>query len=75
MLKPNGTYVCVVGDSLLAGTPVPVHKMLGEVAKRAGFDTCGLFGYEIRNRHMRFPRMGRGGIVRYDWVLELRKRN
>lgn len=75
VLKPNGTYVCVVGDSLLAGTPVPVHAMLGDVAKRAGFEMLGMFGYEIRNRHMRFPRMGRGGMVRYDWVLELRKDN
>jgi DNA modification methylase len=71
VLKPGAPYVCVVGDSLVSGEPIEVHKLVAECAKAAGFKVAGSFGYEIRNRHMRFPRMGRGGIVKYDWVLEL----
>lgn len=73
VLKPGSHYVCVVGDSLVSGESIPVHRLLTECAEKVGFELVGNFGYEIRNRHMRFPRMGRGGIVRYDWVLELKK--
>ena len=73
VLKPSGYYVCVVGDSLVSGESIPVHQLLVECAEQTGFQLHGQFGYEIRNRHMRFPRMGRGGIVRYDWVLEFKR--
>jgi len=29
------------------------------------------FGYIIRNRYMRFPRMGRGGLIKEDWIIDL----
>lgn len=73
-LVPGGKYVSVVGDSLVSGESIPVHQYVAECAEAAGFNFDGVFGYEIRNRHMRFPRMGRGGIVRYDWVLELTRK-
>ena len=73
VLHRGGHYVCVVGDSVVSGTPILVHQLLPLLAEEAGLHSHGSWGYEIRNRHMRFPRMGRGGIVRYDWVLEFEK--
>jgi DNA modification methylase len=72
VLKPDAPYVCVVGDSSVSGETIPVHRFIADCARLAGFKYAGSFGYEIRNRHMRFPRMGKGGLVKYDWVIELR---
>lgn len=71
VVTEGGHYVMVVGDSQVSGEPVAVSDLLLGVASAEGFHFAGRFGYEIRNRHMRFPRMGRGGILRYDWVIEL----
>ena len=71
VLKPGAPYICVVGDSLVSGEAISVHKLVTDCARAVGFEVKDTFGYEIRNRHMRFPRMGRGGLVKYDWVLEL----
>lgn len=71
VLRRGGAYVIVVGDSTLAGVFVPTHSLLIECAKHVGFSTGALFGYEIRNKHMRFPRSGRGGEVSHDWIIEL----
>lgn len=72
VLSKNAHYVMVVGDSLVSNEPVIVHELIQDCARQAGYDVDGIFGYEIRNRHMRFPRQGRGGIVRYDWVIDFR---
>lgn len=69
--KPGAHTVIVVGDSIVSGEVIPTHELLQEIAVDCGFSVANVFGYEIRNRHMRFPRKGRGGIVRYDWVLDL----
>jgi hypothetical protein len=73
VLRPESRYVMVIGDSTLAGVAVPTHSLLISCAKEAGFEVLGIFGYEIRNKHMRFPRQGRGGVVSHDWVIEFRK--
>ena len=70
VLAGGAHYVLVVGDSLVNNEIVPVHQLIQHCAKSAGYSTVGLFGYEIRNRHMRFPRRGRGGMIRYEWVLD-----
>lgn len=69
ILKPGAKYVYVVGDSTLGGVAVPTHRLIVECARATGFDLCLCFGYEIRNKHMRFPRAGNGGQVVHDWVL------
>lgn len=71
VMQSGSHYVSIVGDSLVSGESIIVHELVADCARAAGFSLEGRYGYEIRNRHMRFPRMGRGGIVRYDWVLEL----
>jgi hypothetical protein len=69
ILKVSARYVLVVGDSTIAGIAVPTHQLLISCAKSAGFEVDEYFGYEVRNKHMRFPRQGRGGVVSHDWVI------
>jgi hypothetical protein len=68
VLKPGGHYIIVVGDSTLGGVEVPTHSLLMSCAERTGLRPVSQFAYEIRNKHMHFPRGGRGGAVLYDWV-------
>jgi SAM-dependent methyltransferase len=72
ILKPGCHYVLVVGDSVVSGEIVATHSLLPPCAARLGFVLERAFRYEIRNRHMRFPRAGRGGIVEHDWILDFR---
>lgn len=71
ILRPGAHYLMVVGDSTLAGVSVPTHTLLALCARRHGFRVLSQFAYEIRNKHMHFPRGGRGGEVSHDWVLNL----
>jgi hypothetical protein len=71
ILRPGAHYVIVVGDSTLAGYPVPTHDLVAAVATRSGFKVGAEFGYEVRNKYMRFPRAGRGGAVVHDWIVDL----
>jgi hypothetical protein len=75
ILKQKAHYIMVVGDSLISNEAIPCHLLIQHCAVETGYDVCGVFGYEIRNRHMRFPRIGRGGIVRYDWVIDLKQKS
>lgn len=74
ILKSGGVYVLIVGNSSISGLEIPTIDLLREIASLEGFEAIQQFGYEIRNRYMRFPRQGRGGIVHIDWVLSLRKK-
>ncbi len=71
VMKSGARYILVSGNSTLAGVPVPTSDLLTITAERAGFMSRNYFGYEIRNKHMRFPRGGRGGVVKHDWIIEL----
>ena len=72
VLRPGAPYVYVVGNSVLAGVSVPTHQLAAACARASGFDLSVCFGYEIQNKHMRFPRGGNGGHVVHDWVLVFR---
>jgi DNA modification methylase len=72
ILKPGSHYVLVVGDSVVSGEIVATHALLPACGASLGFVLERAFRYEIRNRHMRFPRAGRGGIVEHDWILDFR---
>jgi len=69
ILRPGARYVVVVGNSTLAGVRIPTHSLVMTLAWRCGFRTVSFFAYEVRNKHMRFPRGGRGGTVDHDWVI------
>jgi hypothetical protein len=71
ILESGAHYIVVVGDSIVSSENVLTHKLLQVCAQEVGYRVDNVFGYEIRNRHMRFPRQGRGGLVRYDWVIDL----
>jgi DNA modification methylase len=73
VLKPDGKYVIAIGDSSVSNIPIPTHDLLSEVARAEGFKIENQFAYEIRNRYMRFPRKGRGGIVDLDWIMTFSK--
>ena len=73
VLKSDGRYVIAIGDSSISNIPIPTHDLLSEVAKVEGFKLEKHLTYEIRNRYMRFPRKGRGGIVDLDWIMTFSK--
>lgn len=73
VLKDDAHYIVVVGDCSVGGEFIPVHEYIAEIADRIGYDMKNLFYYKIRNRYMRFPRNGRGGLITNDWVVDLEK--
>lgn len=72
IMKPQSHYVLVIGDSSVADFEIKTHEILIEIAQNSGFSVQELFAYEIRNRYMRFPRKGRGGIVKLDRIIDLK---
>lgn len=73
-LRQNGKYVIVVGDSKIRNQIIPTAKILTEIAEQNGYDFELSFKYVIRDRYLHLPRGGRGGIIKYDEILVLRKR-
>jgi DNA modification methylase len=74
ILRPGSPYVFVVGESTVSDIRVPTAELISQIAFTEGFELEEQFVYEIRNRYMRFPRQGRGGIVDLDWVLTFRNK-
>lgn len=72
-LKQNGRYVIVVGDSNIRGQEIPTAKILTEIAEHNGFTFDLSFKYVIRDRYLHLPRGNRGGIIKYDEILVLKK--
>ena len=73
LLKNNGHYVIVVGNSTIRGIDVPTNELLLEIAKINGFDLENMFSYVIKNRYLRIPRSGKGGLIKKDWIIDLVK--
>lgn len=73
VLKDKGHYLIVIGNNSVSGTPVNSSEFIVEIARNNGFNLDNLFSYEIRNRYMRFPRKGRGGLIKEDWIIDLEK--
>lgn len=72
-LKQQGRYVIVVGDSNIRGQNIPTAKVLAEIAEKNGYSFELSFKYVIRDRYLHLPRGGRGGIIKYDEILVLKK--
>ena len=70
VLKRGAHYIMVIGNNKVSDYDVPSHLLLIECARKAGLKYVNHFGYVIRNRYMRFPRNGRGGIINEDWILD-----
>ena len=74
VLKKNGRYVIVVGDSNIRNQHIPTAAILKEIASNFGYNFDLSFKYVIRDRYMHLPRAGRGGIIKYDELLILSKK-
>ena len=72
-LATGAHYVFVVGDSDVSNIHFDTATYLAEQASRHGFTLTNHWGYEIKNRFMRFDRKGRGGKIDIDWVLDFQK--
>ena len=72
-LNPNIHYVVVVGDCSVSRVPFESAEFLIDIAERNGYRITNKWGYQIKNRYMRFDRKGRGGIIAIDWVLDFIK--
>lgn len=72
-LKQHGRYVIVVGDSNIRGQNIPTAKVLAEIAEKNGYSFELSFRYVIRDRYLHLPRGNRGGIIKYDEILVLKK--
>lgn len=73
ILGDNRHYIVVVGDCSVAGERIPVRNLIIDIARSIGYSLNDLFYYKVRNRYMRFPRKGRGGLIKFDWVIDLKK--
>lgn len=73
-LKKNGVYVLVVGNSKIRGVDVDTADILTRIAESVGFVLENKFGYLIQNHYLRIPRQGKGGHIKVDWVIILRKK-
>jgi hypothetical protein len=72
-LQKNGCYTIVIGESRIRGVRIPTPKILSDIGMQKGFILDNMFSYEIKNRYLRFPRQGRGGFIKKDWVVSLVK--
>lgn len=73
VLKNNGTYVLVIGNSHVDSNVLPVHDCLVRLASACRLQLDKAFCYRIRRHYMKFPRKGRGGIILMDWVIVLKR--
>ena len=73
VLKPQGRYVLVIGNSQTQKGVLPIHDSLIRLAADVGLAFEKAFAYRIRRHYMKFPRKGRGGIITMDWVVVLKK--
>ena len=72
-LLDGGHYVIVVGDSTIRKQVIPTAKILIEIAEKCGYRFDMSFKYVIRDRYLHLPRGNRGGIIKYDEILVIRK--
>ncbi|MDD5155093.1 MAG: DNA methyltransferase [Candidatus Omnitrophica bacterium] len=73
LLKNGGHYVIVVGNSQIRDVDIPTSDVIIDIAKKENFRLVNLFSYRIKNRYLRIPRKGRGGLIKEDWVIALEK--
>jgi len=73
VLKDNGTYVLVIGNSRTKNETLCVHDCLVRLAFQHRIRIEKAFAYRIRRHYMKFPRKGRGGIILVDWVIVMKK--
>ena len=64
-----------MGDSIIRGNLIEVSKFLATIARRNNFLIDKSFSYLLKNPYLRIPRNGKGGQIKYDRVIVMRKPN
>ena len=72
-LVKKGHYVLVVGDCKIRKIVFPVYRYLIEIANRNNYSESFVFSYLIKTPYLRIPRNNRGGLIKYDRGIVLRK--
>jgi hypothetical protein len=72
-LKKDGIYTLVVGDCSIKGVYFDISKYLTILAKNNGFILIKKFSYIIKNPYLRIPRSGKGGKIKFDKIIVLKK--
>lgn len=72
-LETNGHYVIVIGNSEIRKVLVQSWKIIKDIAVNEGYEYVENFSYKIQNPYIRIPRNGKGGEIKKDHILVLRK--
>lgn len=73
VLKVGGEYHMIIGDNVVKGIEIPTHRLIAEIAEDIGFKWFGYYKYPIKDHRTSIPRMGRGGKIKYEYVLMLKR--
>jgi DNA modification methylase len=71
VLRPGGTFVMFIGNSITGNHEINSHSFAKELAARY-FEYEIEFSYEIRNRYMRYTRHN-GADIDTEWVMIFNK--
>lgn len=72
-LRESSIYGIVIGDSVIRNVQIPSAEIIKEISETVGYKKELMFSYIIKNPYIRIPRGGRGGQIKYDNVLILRR--
>lgn len=72
-LRINSYYTIVVGDCLIRNNKFETSEYLSFFAGKIGFKIEKKFSYIIKNPYLRIPRGNKGGIIKFDKILVLKK--
>lgn len=73
VLKEGGYAILIMGDNVVLKKRVKTYRLLTDMAKRIGFKELVILKDRIRNRSMLPSRNGTGGLIKYEYVIILRK--
>lgn len=72
-LSIGGHYVIVIGNSMIRKNLIESWDILKDIAPYTGFSFVEHFSYNIKNPYIRIPRGGRGGEIKNDHIIVLKK--
>ncbi len=70
VLKPSGTLVCVIGDSVCCGVSIPTADFVARLAQE-NFTLQNRFSYALRNHHMQYG-LWNGDGIKQEHVLVMK---
>jgi len=73
LLKENGSYVIIVGNSRIRGIDVPTHQLLAEIAEKLGMVWKNYYNYSIKDHRLSIPRKNNGDKINIEHVMTFTK--